>query len=57
LGRGKDYKYAHAYKDHYVEQEYIPKKQKYYEPTGIGYEQKIREYLSKIKRDISTPTS
>jgi len=57
LGRGKDYKYAHAYKDHYVEQEYMPKKQKYYEPTGIGYEQKIREYLSKIKRDISTPTS
>ena len=57
LGRGEGYKYAHSYKGHYVEQEYIPKKQRYYKPINVGYEQKIREYLSKIKRDISTPTS
>ena len=49
LGHGKDYRYAHSYKGHYVEQEYIPKKRKYYEPTDIGYEKQIREYLHKIK--------
>ena len=49
LGHGEGYKYAHQYKDHYVEQEYIPDKKRYYEPTDIGYEKKIKEYLQKIK--------
>ncbi|MFH1853785.1 MAG: replication-associated recombination protein A [Candidatus Omnitrophota bacterium] len=49
LGHGEGYKYSHQYKDHYVEQEYIPDKKKYYEPTDIGYEKKIKEYLQKIK--------
>ncbi|MFH0732857.1 MAG: replication-associated recombination protein A [Candidatus Omnitrophota bacterium] len=49
LGHGEGYKYAHSYKDHYVKQEYIPKKQIYYEPTDIGYEKKIREYLEGLK--------
>jgi putative ATPase len=53
LGHGEGYKYAHSYKDHYVEQDYIPKRQKYYEPTDIGYEKKIKEYLYKLKKDIA----
>lgn len=49
LGHGKGYKYSHQYKDHYVKQEYIPDKKRYYEPTDIGYEKKIKEYLDKFK--------
>ena len=50
LGHGVDYKYAHDYKDHYVDQEYIPEKRIYYEPTDIGYEKKIKEYLDKLRK-------
>lgn len=49
LGHGEGYKYSHQYKDHYVKQEYIPNKKRYYEPTDIGYEKKIKEYLDKLK--------
>lgn len=49
LGHGVDYKYSHDYKDHYVDQEYIPEKRIYYEPTDIGYEKKIKEYLDKLR--------
>ncbi|NQT95735.1 MAG: replication-associated recombination protein A [Candidatus Omnitrophica bacterium] len=54
LGHGEGYKYAHSYKDHYVEQDYIPQKRRYYEPTDIGYEKKIKEYLRSLKEDISS---
>jgi len=30
-------KYAHDYPEHYVEQEYMPHKAVYYEPTLQGY--------------------
>ena len=51
LGHGEGYKYAHSYKDHYVKQDYIPAKRRYYEPTEIGYEKKIKEYLDKLKKE------
>ena len=51
LGHGQGYKYAHQYKDHFVEQEYIPEKKIYYEPTDIGYEKKIKEYLARLKNN------
>ena len=50
LGHGLGYKYAHDYKDHYVEQEYTPEKRVYYEPLDIGYEKVIREYLAKLRK-------
>ena len=53
LGRGLDYKYAHDFPGHYVDQQYLPdeiKDVKFYEPTDIGFEQKIREYFKKIGR-------
>ena len=50
LGRGDGYKYAHSYKGHFVEQEYIPEKKKYYIPTTIGYENKIKEWLKRLER-------
>jgi len=48
LGHGKGYKYAHDYEGHYVKQKYTRKKVKYYEPTNIGYEAKIKERLEKL---------
>ena len=48
LGHGQDYKHAHNYKGHYVQQEYIPQKRRYYIPTPIGYEKKIKEWLEQL---------
>jgi putative ATPase len=48
LGYGKDYKYAHSYPDHIVEQEYLPKELKgkrYYAPSESGHERQIKERL------------
>ena len=44
LGYGKDYKYAHNYPEHFVEQEYLPsslKGKRYYVPSEQGYEKQI----------------
>ncbi len=49
LGHGKGYKYAHDYEGHYVKQKYTRKAVRYYEPTDIGYEAKIKERLEKLR--------
>lgn len=49
LGHGKDYKYAHNYKNHYIEQDYMPKGKKYYFPTTMGYEAKMKKWLEELK--------
>ena len=49
LGHGKGYKYAHDYEGHFVKQDYIRKPVKYYEPTDIGYESKIKQRLGKLR--------
>jgi len=53
LGRGEGYKYAHDYKNHYVNQDYLPVRRAYYKPTGIGYEKNIKDYLDNLKKDIN----
>lgn len=50
FGHGKGYKYAHEFEDHYVKQEYKPSDTKYYFPTEMGYEKKIKEWLEKLKK-------
>jgi len=50
LGHGKGYKYAHDFEGHYVKQKYTRKKVKYYEPTDIGYEAKIKQRLEKLSQ-------
>ncbi|MFH1061519.1 MAG: replication-associated recombination protein A [Candidatus Omnitrophota bacterium] len=50
LDRGKDYKYAHDGENHYVKQEYLAQNKTYYEPTSIGYEKKIKEWLDYLKK-------
>lgn len=52
LGRGLDYKYAHAFPNHYVEQQYLPDPYvdvRFYEPGDMGYEKEIRNYFAFIK--------
>jgi len=54
LGRGEGYKYPHSYQGHYIKQKYTPGKVKYYEPTDIGYEAKIKERLEKLRAKNKT---
>ena len=54
LSHGTGYKYAHDYPNHYVEQQYLPYEltgKEFYHPSGNGYEVKIREHMSRIKRE------
>ncbi len=53
LNRGTDYKYAHDYENHYVEQKYLPDELdgvKYYEPTENGIEKRIKQYMENLRR-------
>jgi putative ATPase len=45
LGHGEGYQYAHEFEGGYVPQAYLPEGRRYYDPTGIGYEKKIKERL------------
>ncbi|MDD2707591.1 MAG: replication-associated recombination protein A [Verrucomicrobiae bacterium] len=46
----KGYQYAHDHPGHYVKQEYMPASKKYYAPTEMGREKKIKEYLASLKK-------
>ncbi|QXD17067.1 AAA family ATPase [Rhodocaloribacter litoris] len=49
LGHGEGYLYPHAYRNHYVPQQYLPENMQgtyFYEPSGIGYEKTIAERLA-----------
>jgi putative ATPase len=50
LGHGKGYKYPHDFAGHYVKQEYTKRAVKYYTPTEIGYESKIKQRLDKLRQ-------
>lgn len=48
----REYLYPHNYEKHYVDQEYLPEElrgRKYYNPTEMGYEKKIKNYLKNLK--------
>ena len=50
LGRGMTYQYPHNYPGHYVKQQYLPDDlagTHFYEPTEMGHERKMKEYLIK----------
>ncbi len=57
LGYGAGYKYAHAYEDAYVPQDYLPEAlrgAKWYEPTEVGYEKTVKERMAvweRLKRE------
>jgi putative ATPase len=51
LGYGKEYKYAHDYDKHFVEQNYLPdeiKNKQFYFPTEQGQEKKLKDYLKSV---------
>ncbi|MDD6347097.1 MAG: replication-associated recombination protein A [Lachnospiraceae bacterium] len=46
------YRYAHDYPNHWVEQQYLPDEilgERFYEPTGLGYEETVMANLKKLK--------
>ena len=54
LGHGTGYLYSHDFKNHYVEQQYLPYElsgHEFYRPDGQGYEVKIREHMKKIRKE------
>ena len=52
LGHGVDYKYAHDFPEHYVEQQYLPDElvgMKFYDPGVLGYEKTMKERLDRLR--------
>jgi putative ATPase len=55
LGHGEGYKYPHAYRDHYVPQQYLPSQMQgtyFYDPGELGYEAKVRERVKVRTGDV-----
>lgn len=55
LGYSQGYKYPHDFPGHIVKQQYLTDKTLgdiYYDPTEIGYEKKVKEYLDYVKKRI-----
>ena len=54
LGHGAGYQYAHDFKNHYVDQQYLPDELAgavFYEPTEIGYEKEICRHMEHIREE------
>jgi putative ATPase len=49
LGHGVGYKYAHDFKDGYVDQDYLGVDKTYYQPTDRGYEAEIAERMKRLR--------
>jgi len=52
---GGDYQYPHDFPGHWVDVRYFPEgvePQKFYEPTDIGYEGKLKTYWEKLKKAV-----
>ena len=57
-GHGEGYLYPHAYKDHWVAQQYLPtglQGRIFYEPTDVGFEAGIAERITR-RREIQLAT-
>ena len=55
LGHGKGYKYAHDFEGHFVEQEYMPRKSRYYEPGEIGFEKQLKDRIEALWKRKQKP--
>jgi putative ATPase len=54
FGHGEGYMYPHAYRDHWVAQQYLPDSLQgkvFYDPSDQGYEQAIREEVSRRREE------
>jgi putative ATPase len=57
LGHGKGYLYPHAYRDHWVAQQYLPdhlKGQVFYVPGEIGYERHVKERIERYRKSLQS---
>jgi putative ATPase len=48
IGYGKNYKYAHDFENHFIEENYLPddlKNKQFYFPTEIGQEKRLKDWL------------
>ncbi len=53
LGHGVGYKYPHAYRDHYVPEQYLPGGMQgtyFYEPSDQGYEARLQTRLDQLRQ-------
>lgn len=51
IGYGKEYKYAHSYSNHFIEENYLPDElegTQYYLPTENGQEKRIKDWLKSL---------
>lgn len=54
LGHGIGYQYAHDYKNHYVQQQYLPdacKDMHFYNLSGQGYEIELEKHMKRIQKE------
>jgi putative ATPase len=49
-GHGQGYKYPHDFPGHHTPQEYMPEPKRFYEPTELGDEKRIKEYLKALRK-------
>ena len=52
FGHGEGYLYPHAYRDHWVAQQYLPQSLQgklFYEPSDQGYEKNIRDRVARLR--------
>jgi putative ATPase len=55
LGYGEQYKYAHDYKNHFIDQQYLPDELKgtvFWHPQGSPQEQKMAEWMRHIRQQL-----
>ncbi len=54
IGYGKDYQYAHGFKDNFVNMEFLPEQiagEKFYDPGSNPREEELRNYLKRLWKD------
>jgi putative ATPase len=59
LGYGKNYKYAHDYENHFVEQDFLPKdvnSKTFWTPQDNPQESKIDQHLKYLRENAANPT-
>ncbi|MFP4687915.1 MAG: replication-associated recombination protein A [bacterium] len=49
-GKSATYKYPHDYPNHYIDQDYLAEKHRFYEPTELGQEARLKKYLEQTIR-------
>jgi putative ATPase len=50
-GHGEGYQYPHNFPGHFIKQDYMPQLRRFYNPTTIGFEKRIKERLENLWPD------